>query len=121
MLTLTFILGSSIIFAYIREHSPETYRCPYCSQIEIGTYHRFKCLILSGQEGNILLQSATQLQDYRQSASQGTLTDRYEAPAAAHDEHKNRILAFLPGFLSQQPKNLTPALSHHVHLASRAC
>lgn len=45
MLLLVFALGSMIVF-FAREGALETYRCPHCAQIKVGTYHRLKCLLV---------------------------------------------------------------------------
>jgi hypothetical protein len=47
MLALAFVLGTSFVFFLIRECWSETYRCHYCSKIQVGSYHRLRCLILS--------------------------------------------------------------------------
>jgi hypothetical protein len=49
MLAIVLVLGSSFFYFVVRERLSETYRCHYCSQIQVGTYHRLKCLILNGQ------------------------------------------------------------------------
>jgi hypothetical protein len=50
MLELTCVLGSSVIYLLIREGGSGTYRCPHCSQIQTGTYHKMRCAALNGQE-----------------------------------------------------------------------
>ena len=49
MLAIVLVLGSSFVFFAVREGWSETYRCHYCAQIQVGTSHRLRCLILNGQ------------------------------------------------------------------------
>lgn len=55
MLPAVFVLGFSIIifvfiFFFIRESASDTYRCPSCSQLAVGEFHRRKCLPLNARD-----------------------------------------------------------------------
>lgn len=49
MLFLAFVFALIVILV-VRESWSHTYRCPHCSQIQVGSYHRFSCSLLHRQE-----------------------------------------------------------------------
>ncbi len=100
MLLLVFILGSSVFIFLIRERASETYRCPYCAQLEFGPYHRLKCFLLSEQENNMPAPSEVHPHEYRQAANQNRLGVRKSE--TARDGYKKGILSFLPGTSGQR-------------------
>ena len=53
MLPLVLVLGSSIVMFLGRERASGTYRCPYCTELEVGKYHRLKCFLLLKQENTV--------------------------------------------------------------------
>jgi hypothetical protein len=116
MLALVLVLGSPIVFFFVREGSSETCRCPYCSQLYLGTYHRLKCLILSEQGHNIPVLSEPHAQECRSAGCQEVSGRAETAP----NDYKRRILHILPGFLGQRAgvKGVTADLSRHAHVAS---
>jgi hypothetical protein len=72
----TFILASSIMILLIRESRSETYRCPHCAQIQVGSYHRFRCPVLNRQAKKVPLPGETQPAGYPQAGSREALAMR---------------------------------------------
>jgi hypothetical protein len=123
MLVLAFVLTSSIVILLVREGRSETYRCPYCAQIQVGSYHRFRCLLVNGQENNILLPSEAWPVGDHLVASREAFAMKELGRGRARTDYKKGILALLPGLLGQRGavENATADLSHHVQVASPPC
>lgn len=103
MFVIASVLGSSIIIIFfIREGSSETYRCPYCGQLQLGTSHRLKCFILSGQENNLLVARKTRSHEDYQVTSRNRLANRESEMSRAPIDRTRRILAFLPGLFGHR-------------------
>jgi hypothetical protein len=116
MLLLLFILGSSFLGLFARERWSESYRCAYCSQIQVGAYHRVRCFIQTKQAP---LPSEAQASRSREIATQ----ERPNPVAArASSDHRKGASALLPGLLGSRAgvKSVAAALGRPRHVASRS-
>ena len=116
MLLLVLLMGSSIIF-FLSEGASETYRCPYCAQIEVGPHHRLRCFLRKARQGNMPVPIEAHADAYLQVANQDTLSMRRSE--AAPDGYKSRIASFLHGISGQRAaeNGATRNLGGHLRVA----
>lgn len=116
MLVLLFLLGLPIVILLIREGWSETYRCPRCSQLSVGRYHRLRCLAVAAQENHRGRHpSEASGEGFRRLASQGNVV--MVNLGSVRNYHKKRTLTYIPRLLRPQvtAKSASPAASRHVH------
>ena len=117
MLPLAFFLGSSIVIFFIREGLSDTYRCPYCAQIEVGPQHKLRCFLRSGQQRIMLAPSGDHPREYPDAANQPRpgLSD-YEN---RRDSYRSKIVSSLRAIIVQRAAAAARAkagLGRHLHV-----
>ena len=117
MLLLALFLGSSIVVFFIREGISDTYRCPYCAQIEVGPHHRLRCFLQSRRERSLRAPSVGDPREYHQAANQdgsGLVNDEN-----GRDSYRNRIVSSLRAIIGRRggSNGASAGLGRHLHVA----
>jgi len=117
MLLLVLFLGMSVIAFFINEGTSETYRCPYCAQIEVGPYHRLKCSLLTARKSKMPVPSEAPPNEYFQAANRDRLSTRQ--PQTVPDGYRSRIVPFMHGIFGPRSagNGTTASLGRHLHAA----
>lgn len=87
LLSLLVVLIAFFLYKVLRAGLSGSYRCPRCSQVQVGKYHLLKCSVVNAQEPAMRRREVTYLR----------------AKSGSHlDDYKRRILALLPGLSGQR-------------------
>lgn len=109
MLPLVLVLGSSIMMFLGRERASGTYRCPHCTELEVGTYHRLKCFLLLKQENTV--QAASEIHFHDLSRPESERFGLNDATYASDDNGGGIFAAAChSGAISQTPSVASPSL-----------
>lgn len=87
LVSLLVLFVAFFLFKVLRAGMSGSYRCPRCSQVQVGRYHLLKCSVVSAQEPDMRRREVT----FLRAKSDSNL-----------DNYKRRILALLPGLSGER-------------------